>query len=65
MNDETHPTHITPEPGRFQFWLDKHPGQRPPEWLIPEWLKSTYAEWDEAPARVEVPQLALLEAVSI
>lgn len=44
---QQHPSQIYPEPGRFQFWLDQHPGQRPPDHLIPPWLKSTYQEWDE------------------
>lgn len=39
-------THLHPEPGRLQFWRDSHPGQRPPDHLIPDYLKSTYQEWD-------------------
>jgi hypothetical protein len=64
MNEQTCITaQIGARAGRMEFWLDKHPGQRPPEWLIPDWLKSTYAEWDEEPTSVELPQLALFEAV--
>lgn len=47
MTDPTpYPSQIQPEPGRFEFWRDSHPGQRPPNPLIPAWLKSTYDEWD-------------------
>lgn len=40
------PTQTQPEPGRFHFWLDRNPGKRPPDHLIPDYLKSTYEEWD-------------------
>lgn len=66
MTDSTYPSHLHPEPGRLQFWLDRHPGQRPPDHLLPNYLKATYAEWDEAddaPILVELPQRMLFEAV--